>query len=266
MTLLNETIIVLGATGRQGGATARHLLAKGWRVKALTRDPNKPAARALQQAGAEIIQSDSEDRDSLEAAMQGAYGVFSVQGYEQEARQGKNVADAARQASIQHFIYSSMQSAEGQARAGSSAAMSKWEIEQYIEASDLPATILRPATFMEDVIGPSFGVSNGTFAIAIKPDGMMRLIAVDDIGVFAALAFERPDVYLGRMIEIAGDMLTPPQIAAAISRATGRMILTSRSRLRPSVSKVRRLLVCSDMRMRQSTIWIFLRYASSTLI
>src|SRR3954451_14838509 len=105
MTLLNETILVLGATGRQGGATARHLLAKGWRVKALTRDPNKPAARAVQLAGGEVIQGNNKDHASLEAAMRGAYGVFCALGYEQEVCQGKNVVDAARQSSIQHFVY-----------------------------------------------------------------------------------------------------------------------------------------------------------------
>jgi uncharacterized protein YbjT (DUF2867 family) len=74
-----RTIVVTGATGQQGGATARHLLAEGWRVRALTRDVTKPAARALAAAGAEIVQADNEDRSSLERAMQDAYGVFSVQ-------------------------------------------------------------------------------------------------------------------------------------------------------------------------------------------
>jgi uncharacterized protein YbjT (DUF2867 family) len=225
MDKTNKIILVTGATGRQGGATARHLLAKGWHVRAIARDLTIPTAQALQQAGAEVIQGDNENLASLETAMQGVYGVFSVQpavfGYEREVHQGKNIADAAKAAGVQHFVYTSVGGAEGQSRIRK---LGKWEIEQYIQALSLPTTILRPANFMEDIIGPRFGVPQGTFAIGVKPDVALRLIAVDDIGAFAALVFEHPDEYLGKVIEIAGDSLTPPQIAAAISNATGRSI------------------------------------------
>ncbi len=228
MTDLNKTVFVLGATGRQGGATARHLLTKGWRVRAFTRDPNQPAAQALRQAGTEVVQGDNEDRASLEAAMQGVYGVFSVLAAppDDEVRQGKNIADIASAAGIRHFVFSSVQSADDLARVGGDAR--KWEIEQYIQALGLPVTILRPPFFMETLIAPRSDVpdrvSSDTFTIAIKPDAPMGLISVDDIGAFAVLAFEHPDEYLGKTIEIAGDALTPVQIAAALSRATGRSI------------------------------------------
>src|SRR5262245_9356860 len=68
MSAVQKTVLVLGATGRQGGATARHLLTKGWRVRAFARHPEKPAAQALHQAGAEVIQGDFDDQASLEAA------------------------------------------------------------------------------------------------------------------------------------------------------------------------------------------------------
>ena len=222
MDKTGKIILVTGATGRQGGATARHLLANGWKVRVLTRDPNKPAA--LRQADAEVVQGDNDDRASLEAAMQGVYGVFSMQAYlGDEVRQGKNVADAARASDVQHFVYSSVQTAEDLARVGGDS--TKWQIEQYIHALGLRATILRPPFFMETLISPRTdvpdGTSSGIFSVAVKPDVPMGLIAVDDIGAFAALAFDHPDEYLSKTIEIAGDILTPPQIAAAISRATG---------------------------------------------
>lgn len=223
---LKKFVLVLGGTGRQGGATARHLLAKGWRVRAFVRDPKKPAAQTLHQVGAEVVQGDYDDRASLAAAMQDVYGVFSVQASVDEVRQGKNIANAAREASIQHFVYSSVQHAEDLARVGGDA--NKWEIEQYIQALGLPATILRPCFFMETLITPRSdvpsGTSSGTFAIAINPNVTMGLIAVNDIGAFAALAFEHPDRYLGKTIEIAGDVLTPLQIIAAIRWVTGRAI------------------------------------------
>ncbi len=225
MDKTNKIILVTGATGRQGGATVRHLLAHGWQVRAIARNLATPAVRALQQAGAEVVQADNDNPASLELAMRGVYGVFSIQpaifGYETEVRQGKNIAAAAKAVGIQHFIYTSVGGAEGQSRVRK---LGKWEIEQYVQALDLPTTILRPANFMEDIIGPRFGAPNGTFSIALKPDVSLHLIAVDDIGALAALMFERPDAYLGKIIEIAGDSLTPPQIAAIISHTTGHSI------------------------------------------
>jgi uncharacterized protein YbjT (DUF2867 family) len=221
MDKTNQIILVTGATGRQGGATARHLLANGWQVRAIARDLDTPAAQVLQQSGAEVVQADNENIASLETVMRGVYGVFSVQpavfGYETEVRQGKNIADAAKAVGVQHFVYTSVGGAEGQSRVRK---LGKWEIEQYIQVLGLPVTILRPANFMEDIIGPRFGAPGGTFSIALKPDVPMRLIATDDIGALAALMFEQPNIYLGKIIEIAGDSLTPPQIAAAISHAT----------------------------------------------
>jgi uncharacterized protein YbjT (DUF2867 family) len=76
-----KIIVVTGATGQQGGATARHLLSSGWRVRALTRNPDQPKAQALLQAGAEVVQVDNDDRASLDRAFAGAYGVFSVQDF-----------------------------------------------------------------------------------------------------------------------------------------------------------------------------------------
>ena len=103
----NKVIAVTGATGQQGGAVARKLLADGWKVRALTRDVDKPAAQELAALGAEIFAGDMNDRAELDAAFKGAYGVFSVQnfwlpnvGFEGEIKQGKNVADAAKAARI----------------------------------------------------------------------------------------------------------------------------------------------------------------------
>src|SRR6266508_6056668 len=112
---MNDKIIaVTGATGQQGGAVARKLLADGWKVRALTRDENKPAAQELASLGAELVAGDMENRAELDSAFKGAYGVFSMQnfwlpnvGFEGEIRQGKNVADASKAAGIQHLVNSS---------------------------------------------------------------------------------------------------------------------------------------------------------------
>jgi uncharacterized protein YbjT (DUF2867 family) len=226
----HDMIVVTGATGQQGGAIARHLLAKGWQVRALTRDMNKPAAQALASAGAEIVHADNDDRASLERAMQGAYGVFSVQnfwlpnvGKEGEVRQGKHVADAAKAAGVKHFVYSSVGAAHR--GMGQDHFATKYEIEQYIQALGLPHTILRPVAFMENCFWQRAAITNGTYTgWGLRPDKGLQLIAVDDIGVFVEMALANPAEYLGKTVEIAGDELTEPQITATLTQVIGRPV------------------------------------------
>ncbi len=228
---MNDKIIaVTGATGQQGGAVARKLLAEGWKVRALTRDIDKPAAQELASLGAEIFAGDMEARTELDAAFKGAYGVFSVQnfwlpnvGFEGEIRQGKNVAEAAKGAGIQHLIYSSVGAAHR--GMGQRHFDSKWEIEQYIHALEIPYTILRPAAFFENFNWERALILNGTFnALGLRPEKERQLIAVEDIAVFVALAFAHPEQYLGKTIELAGDALTESQIADTFANVIGRPV------------------------------------------
>src|SRR5229473_3096866 len=148
----NNTVLVTGATGRQGGAVNRHMLSKGWKLRALTRDPGSHAARTLAQKGVEVVQGDLEDAASVARATAGVYGVYSVQdfwavGAKREVQQGKNVADAAKKAGVKHFVYSSVGGAER--NTGIPHWESKWEVEKHIRSLGLPATVIRPAAFME---------------------------------------------------------------------------------------------------------------------
>src|ERR1700674_3519003 len=113
MVNLDKTVLVTGATGRQGGAVIRHMLPKGWKLRALTRNPKNHVAQELARQGIELVQGDLEDSASLPAALRGAYGVYSVQdfwavGAKREISQGKNLADAAKKSGVQHFVYSSV--------------------------------------------------------------------------------------------------------------------------------------------------------------
>jgi uncharacterized protein YbjT (DUF2867 family) len=228
MSNSEKTIVVTGATGQQGGATARHLLAQGWRVRALVRDPNKPAAQALAAKGAELVQGDLDDRASLDRALAGTYGVFSVQtfmgpdGPAGETRQGKLLADAAQAAGVQHFVYTSVGGAER--KSGLPHFESKFQIEEHIRGLGLPATILRPVFFMENLRSPWMGPRDGVLAIGLRPTTSLQMIAADDIGAFAALAIARAQEYIGKAVEIAGDSLTGPQVADAFTRATGQPV------------------------------------------
>ena len=228
---MNDKIVaVTGATGQQGGAVARKLLAEGWQVRALTRETNKPAAQELASLGAELVPGDMEDRAQLEAAFQGAYGVFSVQnfwlpnvGFEGEIRQGKNVADAAKGAGVKHLVYSSVGAAHR--GMGQKHFESKWIIEQYIHSLELPYTILRPAAFYENFNWERASILNGTFnALGLRPEKGRQLIAVEDIAAFVGLALANPKQYLGKTIELSGDELTEAQLADTFAKVIGRPV------------------------------------------
>jgi len=224
----NKIILVTGATGQQGGATARQLLTKGWSVRGLTRNLDSAAAQALAKAGAEVVQGDLDDRTSLDAALEGVYGVYSFPnmalGIEGEVRQGKIMADAARAAGVQHFVQGSVGGAER--KSGVPHFESKWQIEEYVRSLNLPATFLRPALFLENLNWKREQILNGTFeSIGMNPDKLLQVIAVDDIGAFAVLAFENPQEYIGQALELAGDELTEPQMVEILSRITGRSIM-----------------------------------------
>jgi uncharacterized protein YbjT (DUF2867 family) len=98
---------------------------------------------------------------------------------------------------------------------------SKYEIEKYLASLGVPHTILRPVFFMENLRSPWMGPRDGVLASALHPTTSLQMIAADDIGAFAALAFARPAEFTGKVMEIAGDALTMPQVAGAMSRVTG---------------------------------------------
>ena len=224
-----KIIFVTGATGQQGGAVAKQLLKQpSFAVRALTRDPAKPAARALAQAGADVIRGDLNDSASLKRGLEGAYGVFSVQnfmdaGYDGEIRQGKALADAAKAAGVQHFVYTSVVSADR--KTGLPHFESKWQIEQHIGQCALSHTILRPAFFMQNwyhyMREP---ILHGTLPLPLNPQTNLQQISVDDIGAFALLAFQNPSRWNGRTIELAGEELTMSRVAELLSHATGRTV------------------------------------------
>ncbi|WP_443075298.1 NmrA/HSCARG family protein [Streptomyces sp. NBC_01483] len=228
MDTYDKTVLVTGATGNQGGATARHLLAAGWRVRALVRDETAPAAAQLAAAGAELVRGNLDNRASLDAAIRGAYGVYSVQSDNpNEITQATSIADAAKAAGVQHLVYSSVGGMEQQNRfyvEHGWGPIDKWQIEQHIHELGLPSTILRPAGFMEDFTSPARFFQNGSLNVPWHDEMVMKLIAIDDVGAFAALALADPNTYVGRTMEIAGDRLTAPQIADALGKAADRTV------------------------------------------
>jgi uncharacterized protein YbjT (DUF2867 family) len=221
-----KTILVTGATGHQGGAVLRHLRERGFAVRALTRDPDKPGARSLQAPGIEVARGDFGDVQSLMRALDGVSGAYAVQdsnpGFETEVRQGIAFADAANRSGVEHFVYSSVASADQ--KTGIPHFESKARIEEHIRTTGMRYTILRPVFFMENLLGMRAGIEQGTLAMPLSPRRKLQMIAVDDIGGFAAMAFEHSGNWADRVMEIAGDDLTMQEIAQALSVKTGHTV------------------------------------------
>ena len=223
-------ILITGATGQQGGAITRELLAKGATVRAMTRHPESPKAAELKRLGAEVVAGDLNDVASIERALSGAWGAFAVQntweaGVQGEEEQGIRFAEAARRSGVKHFVYSSVQSADR--RTGIPHFDNKARVEEKVRSLGFPShAILRPVFFMENLTSPWFlpGIQDGALAVGIRPDTRLQMVAVQDIGKYGAWAFERHAELNGRGIDIAGDEMTMPEAAQVLSRVMGREV------------------------------------------
>ena len=223
----SKNVLVTGATGNQGGAIARELLTRGYRVRAMTRKPQGDAARKLAGLGAEVVAGDLNDEASLKPALSGMWGAYGVQntweaGVEGEETQGKRFAKAARDAGIQHFVYSSVGSAHR--KTGIPHFENKWRIEDTIRGLRFPSfVILRPVFFMENLLSPGF-LQGDRLVTAMRPTTKLQMIAADDIGRFAARAFVEAERLKGTEEDLAGDAATMVEAAEVVSKIVGRKI------------------------------------------
>ncbi|MDZ7769275.1 MAG: NmrA/HSCARG family protein [Woeseiaceae bacterium] len=207
----DAVLLVTGATGTQGGAVARELLSRGHRVRALTRNPDQPAAQALQKLGAEIVQGDFNDAASLRRAMAGVSGVFGVstwdRGTDQEVVLGKQLMDAAAAVGIGHFVYTSVAGAD--LDSGLAHFDSKYELEQHRAHSGWTTSVSCGLFESTNNWRWTFAeLQNGRYIEPRDLSAHHQWIAASDIGFFVAEAFDHPSEWIGRTVEIAGDEMT----------------------------------------------------------
>jgi len=223
-----DIVVVTGATGKQGGATIRRLAEQGhFALRAMTRNRSSEAAKALASLGVEVVVGDLDDTRSLERVLSGAWGVFAMQntweaGVKGEEAQGKRISAVARERGVQHFVYSSVGSADR--GTGIPHFENKARVEEAVRSAGFPAyTILRPVFFMENLLAPPMQQGD-RIACAVSPSTKIQMIAVDDVGRFAAEAFRDPRKWNEAEIDVAGDACTLPEAAAILSRQLGREI------------------------------------------
>lgn len=224
------TVLVTGATGHQGGALARVLLNKGHKVRAFTRKPDGPEAKALKKLGAEVWKGRFEDRTSPDMACRGVDAVFAMStpmeaGPEVETRQGIAVADACKAMGVPFLLFTSVEYSDRST--GIPFFDSKYRVEQHIRRLGVPYTIIAPAYFMENVLGPWMlpGLQQGKLSFALPPIRRLEQIALQDIANFAALILEDPERFSGRRIDISSDNPTMEESAKILSRAIGQTIV-----------------------------------------
>jgi uncharacterized protein YbjT (DUF2867 family) len=222
-------VLVMGATGQQGGHVARELISRGHAVRALTRKPESPNASALATLGVAVVAGDFEDQKSLENAARGVDAVFAMAtpfgvGEKAETRDGINIVRATAAVKAPHVVYSSVAGADRDS--GVPHFDSKFEVEKELRKSGVPFTIIAPVFFMDNFVSPwmAAGIAQGSIAMAVPATRRLQQIAVADIARFTALVIERRSEFLGKRIDIASDELTGTTAAELIGDASGRRV------------------------------------------
>jgi uncharacterized protein YbjT (DUF2867 family) len=220
-----NTILITGATGNQGGAVLRNLIGKGFTLRAMTRKPDSDAATALVNHGVETVVGDLDDNASLERALAGAWGVFAVQntweaGVEKEEEQGKRIAEAAKKAGVQHYVYTSVGSAH--LNTGIPHFDNKARVEAKLKSIGFPSfAIMRPVFFMENLLSPWF-MQGDKLVTSLSPTTKLQMVAVADIGKLGARMFTHASEMNGAEVDLAGDAVTMPEAAKTIGAALGK--------------------------------------------
>ncbi|KAI5899231.1 NmrA-domain-containing protein [Schizophyllum commune H4-8] len=245
--MIKQIITVFGATGKQGGSVVDSILGDAtasakFVVRAVTRDVNKPSAKALAAKGAEVVSANLDDKDSLRSAIKGSYGVFAVTNFweylngDREVAQGKNIADVckvadgcAQEESVQHTIWSSVLNVTKLSKGVLSKVAhfdSKATIEEYIRDLGIPATYFLAGFYMSNFPGQTLSISpdgKWTLALPMPDDAPIPLFAAEyDTGKFVKAIFLKREETLGKRVYGATAYTTPIQIVDGFKKVFGK--------------------------------------------
>ncbi|KAL5043537.1 hypothetical protein BDW71DRAFT_187899 [Aspergillus fruticulosus] len=235
-----KLLTVFGATGNQGRSVinivrADPALSHEFKIRGITRDVSKPDAKILADKGVEVVSADMTSIPSLVQALSGSHSVFLVttptftENSDLELTQGKNVADAAKQAGVQHLIFSSLlnvtESTGGRLK-NVPHFDHKAQIEQYIRDLGIPATFVLPGYFMSNYafMGLLSKDKDGVYTLAypVNEGSQFPLVDIEaDFGKYVATALKHPSETQGSRILAAADYYTPNRILSEFEEVTG---------------------------------------------
>jgi uncharacterized protein YbjT (DUF2867 family) len=223
-----RTIVVCGATGKVGSAVVDSLVSRlHWNITALTRDPEGARALGLRNKCVRILRADLVDKESMMRVFKGAYGVFGItqpfsEDYKKisaatEFDQGCNIIDSCLENNVGHLVLSTVFGPEN-AEYKELHLASKILIVNYLKNTSLPYTILKPASFMENIGSRYFPVKFGYLKGFTAGSAKVPYISTKDIGQITALVFEQPEKYLNSEINLMADLVSGDDIAGIISK------------------------------------------------
>lgn len=220
-------VLVIGATGRQGGATARFLIEVGEPVRALVRDADSDRARQLDSAGCRLVTGDLDDKDSLERAVHGVDRLFlalPLTRPEEEECWGRAVIDTAAAAGVGHLVYSTALDTGQETGVGHFD--SKYRLRRHLAGSSLGHTVLEPGGFMENLLFERTwqGLSRGRLVTPWRADTVQPLVAVDDIGRFAAACLCAERSPTGRVLPVYSECLSAADQARIVGEVLGKPV------------------------------------------
>jgi uncharacterized protein YbjT (DUF2867 family) len=253
---MQKLVLVIGATGAMGRQVVAALLShanKQFTVRAFTRDPSSEQAIRLKETGGsrlELMRGDLDDQKSLEVSMDGAWGVFcntdfwSSASVEEEFQQGVRVLEIARNAQVEHVVYSSLddctQLSGGRipvphydAKAAVEHFIDRHRSHEFLQQQSdgfysRHVSVLVTATYFENLIDnfrPEKGkLSDGREGFIFRipaADKPYPMIALDDIAWFATDMFANSETWGGRTLKVVGDGPTMYEVAATFERITG---------------------------------------------
>jgi uncharacterized protein YbjT (DUF2867 family) len=230
-------IVVLGATGNQGGSVVDALLSeKKWKVRGVSRNPDSDKGKALKAKGVEVVDADFNDIQSIRKAFHGAWGVFAItqfwepaimQNPELEYQNGKNIVDAAKAENVGYFIYSSLDDVHALSNKSLHVPhfTNKNRVEQHARQSGLKSAFFYPAFYIQNWLffAPPKKGADGVleFQLPVRADVGIAQFDVSQTGLVIARMFNNPDKYSGKIVRAVGEYRSGPETAAAYERVTG---------------------------------------------
>jgi uncharacterized protein YbjT (DUF2867 family) len=208
-------VLVVGATGRQGGGVVDALLGDGYRVVGLSRDAGSDAARALEGRGVEVVEGDLAHRASLDRAFEGATAAFHPSFGGDEVAYARNVVGAAREAGVEHLVVSTGGNCDD--RPGVPHVDAKADVEDLVRGSGLRYTLVRPHTFYSNLAMQAPALAEGRFPYPLAEGARLTLVDPADVARLTSRVLSEPDRFAGETFELAGDVLTLEELAATFA-------------------------------------------------